>query len=132
MLVSALEAEKVLWEQARTECTKEDSDCESKMTAAELPRGAPQCNRQRGEGVARSLELDRASGSSVRSKSHSDADSDNDKQQQAREAEAGPKNGQGSQTKEDRELEPEDGRGQQQGFQRQAVRCTTSEDEAML
>ena len=35
VLVNALEAEKVLREQARTECTKEDSDYEGKMTAVE-------------------------------------------------------------------------------------------------
>ena len=36
VLVNALEVEKVLREQTRTECTKVDSDYESKMTAAEL------------------------------------------------------------------------------------------------
>ena len=36
VLVSALEAENVLREEGRTECTKEDTDYESKMTAAEL------------------------------------------------------------------------------------------------
>ena len=36
VLVSAREAEKVLWEKARTECTKEHNDYENKTTAAEL------------------------------------------------------------------------------------------------
>ena len=35
-LVNALEAEKVLREQARTECTEKDSETENRMTAAEL------------------------------------------------------------------------------------------------
>ena len=87
VLVNALKAEKVLRKQARTECTKEDSDCESKMAAAELHEVLAM--RQCEEGVAaRSPETDWASGSSVRSNSHANADGDKDKQQHAREAEA--------------------------------------------
>ena len=36
VLVNTLETERALWEQARTECTKEDSETENRMTAAEL------------------------------------------------------------------------------------------------
>ena len=109
VLVNALEAEKVLREQARTECTKEDSGTENWMTAAELhevlrnvldsvekawPPGA-----QTTAGLQDAVSVARATLQATRT-----GNSTHEKPQ----------------LKEDRE--PEDGRGQQQGPRRRQRR----------
>ena len=89
VLVSALEAEKVLREQARTERTMEDNDFESKMTAAELHEvlrnvigeGVEPPGAQSPIGLQEAVSVARATLAQT---------SDKDKQQRAREAEAGP------------------------------------------
>ena len=114
MLVSALEAEKVLREQARTECTKEDNDFESKMTAAELH----EVLRNVIDSVEKACpEPDRASGTSVRSKSHAGPDK-RQGQATARTEKPKPdrKTNKGSQAQEDRE--PKDGGVQSPGLRR--------------
>ena len=125
VLVNALEAEKVLREEARTECTKEHNDW-SKMTAAELHEllrnVSDSVEKPWPPGAQSPIEPSAPS-------SHADADGDKDKQQRAREAETGPQDEQGTQGRiESLKMDA----GSNKDFDDDSDGFTTSENEAML
>ena len=103
----------MLREQARTECMKEDSDYESKMTAAELHevlRNVIDSVQKACPGAQSPVGLQEAVSVARATLLQGQATA------RTRKPDAGPQDEQGLQAQEDRE--PEDGRGQQQGRRR--------------